>query len=73
MTPAERQKLIDLRDGPMDHDGDWEMVEDVLHGSEPLDISHVGGEFEIVTDLRDGLWARCVSYPTVILSLTVLQ
>jgi hypothetical protein len=52
MTLEQRQVVMDLREPPSPDDSDWEMLDDVLHGDEALDISHEGGEFEALTKLR---------------------
>jgi hypothetical protein len=63
MTPDELRALEALRELPLVGDDDNEIdmghvnLEDVLDGSEPLDISHAGGEFAVLTrDLKQGLW-----------------
>jgi hypothetical protein len=64
MTPDERRALEALRELPLDDDDGQHVdlgtitVEDILDGSEPLDISHAGGEFSALTkelsqDLRN--------------------
>ena len=50
MTPEQCQMVVDLRDPPSPHDDDWEMLDDILYGDEALDISHVGGELEALTE-----------------------
>jgi len=57
MTALEHQALLELREGPLEHGGDWEDMEDVLVGEQRLDISHAGGEYEAITDqLRNDIW-----------------
>jgi len=51
MTASERAELAALRDLPEDRpdgDDDWEMMDGVLDGTEHMDASHAGGEFETV-------------------------
>jgi hypothetical protein len=62
MTPDQRRALEALRELPIVGDDDDEMdlghvtLEDILDGSEPLDISHAGGEFAALTkELKEGL------------------
>jgi hypothetical protein len=57
MTPAEIQALAELRDGPRNDDDDFTMLDNVLSGAELMDVSHAGGELElIVGELSDELW-----------------
>jgi len=64
MTPDERHALEALRELPLDDNDGQHMdlgtivtVEDILDGSEPLDISHAGGEFSALTkELSQDLW-----------------
>ena len=39
MTPDQSQLIMNLRDPPSPEDGDWEMLDDILHGDELLGIS----------------------------------
>ena len=62
MTPDQRRALEALRELPIVGDDDDEIdlgrvtLEDILDGSEPLDISHAGGEFVALTkELKEGL------------------
>jgi hypothetical protein len=50
MTTSERAERIALRSLPEDRvdDHDWEMMDEVLGGTERMDASHAGGEFEAV-------------------------
>ncbi|EGO28216.1 hypothetical protein SERLADRAFT_434090 [Serpula lacrymans var. lacrymans S7.9] len=42
------------------NDGDEINMEQILDGSEALDISHAGGEFEaLASQLKDNIWKRC--------------
>ena len=52
MTLEQCQVVMDLREPPSLDNSDWEMLDDMLHGDEALDISHEGGEFEALTELR---------------------
>jgi len=55
MTSEQRQTIMDLRDPPTaeDHDDDWEMLDDILHGDNALGISHEGGELQALTELHE--------------------
>src|ERR1700683_3546139 len=53
MSSEQRQMIMDLRDPPTPGDNDWEMLDGVFYGEEALHISHAGGEFDGLTDLRD--------------------
>jgi hypothetical protein len=62
MTPDQRRALEALRELPVVGDDDDEVdlgritLEDILDGSEPLNISHAGGEFAALTEeLKEGL------------------
>ena len=62
MTPDQRHALEALQELPIVGDDDDKMdlghitLEDILDGSEPLDISHAGGEFAALTkELKEGL------------------
>ena len=63
MTPDERHALEALRELPIAYDDDDDeidlgrvTIEDILDGSEPLNISHAGGEFAALTkELKEGL------------------
>jgi hypothetical protein len=62
MTPDQRRALEALRDLPMAGDDDDEIdlgrvtIEDILDGSEPLNISHAGGELAaLAEELKEGL------------------
>jgi hypothetical protein len=50
MTPEQQQSVMDLRDPPTADDSDWEMLDDILHGDAPLEISHEGGELDALTN-----------------------
>lgn len=51
MTPSERVEFAAMRD-LSDEDNnnlhDCEMMDGILDGTERMDVSHVGGEFEMV-------------------------
>lgn len=59
LDPSELATIQTLRDPPSQEDADWEMTDDllenVLGGNQPLNISHEGGEFEALADLAHGL------------------
>ena len=62
MTPDERHALEALRELPIVGDDDDETdlgcvtLEDILDGSEPLNISHAGREFAALNkELQEGL------------------
>ena len=62
MTPDQHHALEALRELLIVGDNDDEMdlgrvtLEDILDGSEPLDISHAGGEFAaLAKELNEGL------------------
>lgn len=62
MTPDQRHALEALRDLPIAGDDDDEIdlgrvtIEDILDGSEPLNISHAGGELAaLAEELKEGL------------------
>jgi len=46
MTPAEQKAFQEMRELHVDEgdSDDWIMLDDVLDGSVPLDMSHKGGE-----------------------------
>ena len=51
MTPAEQRAFQEMRELPKEQDSnDWIMLDDVLDGSIPLDISHEGGELDGLRD-----------------------
>jgi hypothetical protein len=51
MTPAEQTAFHEMRELPKEQDSDdWIMLDDVLDGSIPLDISHEGGELDGLRD-----------------------
>jgi hypothetical protein len=51
MTPAEQMAFHEMRELPKELDSDdWIMLDDVLNGSIPLDISHEGGELDGLGD-----------------------
>jgi hypothetical protein len=51
MTPAEQRAFQEMRELPKEQDSDdWIMLDDVLDGSIPLDISHEGGELDGLGD-----------------------
>ncbi|KIM78404.1 hypothetical protein PILCRDRAFT_11120 [Piloderma croceum F 1598] len=57
MTPAERTAFHEMRELPKELDSDdWIMLDDVLNGSIPLDISHEGRELD---GLRDEFRKTC--------------
>ena len=63
MTPDERHALEALRELPLVGDDDQHMdlgrvtLEDILDGSEPLNINHAGGKFSALTkELSNDLW-----------------
>lgn len=62
MTPVQRRALEALRELPLaDDDPNYSLenvnIEDILDGSEALDISHAGGEFaELAKELNDDIW-----------------
>ncbi|KII92209.1 hypothetical protein PLICRDRAFT_102616 [Plicaturopsis crispa FD-325 SS-3] len=64
MTADERRALEALRDIPIANDDGSHTfedvnIEDILDGSEPLNISHAGGEFEALTqELNSELWKK---------------
>lgn len=54
MSPDERCALEALQQPPLDDEGDANVMDDlnidsILDGSEPLEMSHAGGEFEAST------------------------
>jgi hypothetical protein len=62
MTPDQRRALEALRDLPLAGNDDDEIdlgrvtIEDILDGSEPLNISHAGGELAaLAKELKEGL------------------
>jgi hypothetical protein len=68
MTPDERRALEALRELPLVGNDDQHVdlghvtLEDILDGSEPLNISHAGGEFSALTkELNNDLWKEQVS------------
>jgi|SRR5882762_6219418 hypothetical protein len=47
MTPAEQKAFQEMRELHVEGDSDdWIMLDDILDGSVPLDMSHEGGEFD---------------------------
>ena len=51
MTPAEKKAFHEMQELPEEQDSsDWIMLDDVLDGSIPLDISHEGGELDGLGD-----------------------
>jgi hypothetical protein len=59
MTPAEQTAFHEMRELPKQQDSDdWIMLDDVLDGSIPLDISHEGGELD---GLGDDFQKTCAS------------
>jgi hypothetical protein len=60
MTASERAELLALRELPEDRldDHDWEMMDNVLDGTERMDASHAGGEFEeVLQGMEDDIGA----------------
>jgi hypothetical protein len=61
MSMAERNELnsictnTTIDNSNIEHDA-WEMnIDDVLAGTETIDISHAGGEFSSIIDIADDL------------------
>ena len=62
MTAEQHEAVMDLRDSPGPDDSDWEMLDDILHGDAALGISHEGGEFEALNELRGNVNETYVLY-----------
>lgn len=60
LSPDELASAQALSDPPAGEDADWEMADDVLNGTQPLNLSHEGGEFEAISELYQDMVKRCV-------------
>jgi hypothetical protein len=56
MTPDEQRSFQALRELPDEagqNSNDWIMLDEVLDGSQHLEVSHAGGELSALADLGD--------------------
>lgn len=60
MSPADLKSLLDIHtpSTAADHDDQWVDIDDFLQGGQPLDISHHGGEFEALHELRGQIYTK---------------
>lgn len=64
MNAAELRKYQDLQELPEIADADledWVMCDDVLDGTQGIEISHEGGEFTTLKDMQEEWATRWVS------------
>lgn len=59
MDAAQLRTFQDLQELPMDggDSGSWIMCDDVLDGTQPLKISHEGGELSSLQEMQEE-WAK---------------
>lgn len=56
MTAQQLKAMEDIQELPQDDaDSEWEMMDGIMTGEEPLDISHEGGKFSVLMGLREEL------------------
>lgn len=52
MSQEQWQMIVNLRDPPSPEDADLEMLDAALNGDATLDVSHEGGELEVLMEFR---------------------